>query len=104
VGEIDSATGQRSFLQRQVASRVSVRSGESVVLGGLIRSNRTEGVSGIPGLMSVPVFGNLFKTTTENEKKTELLVMITPRVLETDSELRLVSEELRTRMQSLQLK
>ena len=43
VGPVDAATGQRSFLERNVSSRIAIRSGESVVLGGLIRDNETQG-------------------------------------------------------------
>ncbi|GAB1390527.1 hypothetical protein MASR1M6_27090 [Rubrivivax sp.] len=52
VGAIDAATGQRAFLQRQFSSKVAVRSGEAVVLGGLIRENDTGGSSGVPGCTS----------------------------------------------------
>ena len=64
VGEIDAATGQRAFLQRQIGSKVAVRSGESLVLGGLIRDNATTGSSGVPVLHEIPVFGALFGTKT----------------------------------------
>ena len=50
VGAVDAATGQRSFLERAVSSRIAIRSGESVVLGGMIRDNETEGQSGVPFL------------------------------------------------------
>lgn len=101
VGQVDSATGQRSFLQRNVQTRVAVRSGESVVLGGLIRDNRTNARSGVPGLHDIPVLGHLFGRTSVTGQRTELLVMITPRVLRNEHELRAVGEELRERMRGL---
>ncbi len=101
VGEIDNATQQRAFLQRQIGSKVAVRSGETLVLGGLIRDNATSGKSGIPLLQDVPVVGNLFSTNTVNEARTELLVVITPRVVRSDQEMRDVSTELRERMRGL---
>ncbi|TAL08173.1 MAG: type II secretion system protein GspD, partial [Porticoccaceae bacterium] len=64
VGPVDAATGQRSFLQRAIASRVAVRSGETVVLGGLIRDNTSRGKSGLPWLQDIPWLGNLFRTTS----------------------------------------
>src|SRR5690606_26365876 len=66
VGPVDTATNQRSFLQRDVSSRVSIRSGESVVLGGLIRDNESQGQSGVPFLKDIPLAGNLFGRTTRN--------------------------------------
>jgi general secretion pathway protein D len=101
VGSVDSATGQRSFLQRQISSRVSVRSGETVVLGGLIRDNKTSGRQGVPFLLDIPVLGNLFSTTTDSTTRQELLVMITPRVMQSDDDIREVSDEMRQRMRSL---
>ncbi|MDD2987859.1 MAG: type II secretion system secretin GspD [Zoogloea sp.] len=101
VGSVDSATGQRSFLQRQISSRVAVRSGETVVLGGLIRDNKTNGRQGVPLLSSIPYLGSLFSTTTESTTRQELLVMITPRVMQSDDDIREVSDEMRQRMRSL---
>ena len=101
VGEIDVATGQRSFLTRQIQSRVAVRSGEPIVLGGMIRENETNGRSGVPGLADIPLFGALFSTTSNKRERTELLVLLTPRALEDDDELRAASAELRQRMRAL---
>lgn len=103
VGDADTATGQRAFLTRQIQTRVAVRSGEPVVLGGLIRENDTTGRSGVPLLSSLPVLGALFGNTTNNNNRTELLVLLTPRALENDDELRSASAELRDRMRALSL-
>lgn len=101
VGSIDAATGQRAFLQRQINSKVAVRSGESLVLGGLIRDNNTSGSAGVPLLSSLPVLGGLFGTQTSNSARTELLVVLMPRVLRADQDLREISNELRDRMKGL---
>ncbi|MCW8177857.1 type II secretion system protein GspD, partial [Verminephrobacter aporrectodeae] len=82
VGDLDSATGQRAFLTRQIQTRVAVRSGEPIVLGGLIRENDSNGRSGVPILSSIPLLGALFANTTNNNNRTELLVLMTPRALE----------------------
>ena len=101
VGPVDSATKQRSFNQRAVKSRVAIRSGESVVLGGLIRDNETEGQSGVPVLKDIPLVGALFSTTTKASTRTELLIFITPRVMESDQDLRDLNVEMRSRMRGL---
>ena len=88
VGQIDSATGQRSFLQRQISSKVAVRSGETLVLGGLIRDNSTTGKSGLPVLQDIPLVGKLFGTNTSNASRTELIVVITPKVVRSDQDAR----------------
>lgn len=101
VGAKDEVTNQRAFLQRQLSSKVAVRSGESIVMGGLIQENSTAGKTGIPLLHTLPVVGNLFGSTTNDGRRTELLVVITPRVVRSDIDIRQVSEELRDRMKGL---
>lgn len=103
VGAIDSATGQRTFLERNIMSRVAVRSNESVVLGGLIRENASATDAGVPFLHRVPILGTLFGTTLETNRRTELLVIITPRVINNEQELRDVSRELRARVRNMEL-
>jgi general secretion pathway protein D len=103
IGQPDaSVANQRRFLQRQINSKVAVRSGESIVLGGLIRDNQSQGKSGIPGLYDVPVVGALFGSTTNSGNRTELMVVITPRVVRTDIDATAVGDELRDRMKSVQ--
>jgi general secretion pathway protein D len=95
--DIDSPTIQ----QRNIESTVAVQSGDTVALGGLIRDNRSEATTGIPLLSEIPILGNLFKTTTETTRRTELLVLITPKVVRDRNEAREVTEELRRRMGAL---
>ncbi|HRP19784.1 MAG TPA: type II secretion system secretin GspD [Alicycliphilus sp.] len=97
------ANNQPVFLQRQIGSKVAVRSGETIVLGGLIKDNRTSGKAGVPVLKDVPLLGNLFSNTNNTGKRTELLVVITPKVVRTDPEIREVSEELRDRLKGLDI-
>jgi general secretion pathway protein D len=98
VGPIDAATGQRAFLNRQIGSRVAVRSGEALVLGGLIRDSVTDGSSGLPWLSRIPILGALFGKQTRNGTRTELLVVISPRVVRSSYDAREVSIEMRERM------
>ncbi|MEW6446140.1 MAG: type II secretion system secretin GspD [Pseudomonadota bacterium] len=98
VGSIDTATKQRSFLQRSMQSRIAVQSGQTAVLGGLIRDNNSNDRTGLPGLSRIPGLGYLFGSTEESKERTELIVMLTPRVMENTSQLRQVSDEIRTRL------
>ncbi len=102
VGQSATA-GYPAFMQRQINSKVAVRSGETLVLGGLIKDSAGSGKSGIPILSSLPVVGALFGTHTNNANRTELLVIITPRVLRSDDDARAISRELRDRMKGLTL-
>lgn len=101
VGDEDVVTGQRAFLQRQISSKVAVRSGESLVLGGLIKDNETSGKSGVPVLQNLPIIGSLFGATTSNSGRTELLVVLTPRVVRSDEDARQAGEEIRDRMRNI---
>ncbi|MBS0610824.1 MAG: type II secretion system secretin GspD [Proteobacteria bacterium] len=103
VGDVDAATGQRSFLTRQIQSRVAVRSGDPIVLGGVMSENQSTGNSGVPGLRDIPVLGSLFSTNTTTSARTELLVVLTPRALEDDDALRTASAEMRDRMRAMSL-
>ncbi|MCB1775963.1 MAG: type II secretion system secretin GspD [Candidatus Competibacteraceae bacterium] len=96
------ARQERSFLQRTVTSKVTVKSGQTLVLGGLIRDNRTDGQSGIPGLYKIPVLGALFGTTSEQVDRTELIVLITPRVVQTTQEIDQVTEEIKRKMRAVE--
>jgi general secretion pathway protein D len=103
VGPIDEATGQRAFLERNIKSRVAVRSNQSVVLGGLIRENANEKESGIPVLHKLPWVGPLFGSVGKEDNRTELLVIITPRALFSENELYQVGEEMRARIRHMEL-
>ena len=99
----ESADGQPTFLERQISSKVAVRSGETIVLGGLIKDSKKSGKDGVPYLHDIPILGNLFGATSSGDSRTELLVVITPRVVRSDIDIRSVSEDLRDRMKGLML-
>jgi len=94
---IDSPT----IATRRIESTVAVQSGQTVALGGLIRDERSKGSSGIPFLSRIPVVGFLFGNKTEQALRTELLVLITPRVVPNQEEARRVTQELRRRLRTI---
>ncbi|MGQ9369549.1 type II secretion system secretin GspD [Azospirillum sp. ST 5-10] len=91
---IDSPTFQR----RRVESSVAVGNGETVALGGLVRQNRGRDNSGVPVLSELPVVGALFGVRGDVIDRTELLVLITPRIVRTTRDARAVTDELRRRL------
>lgn len=103
VGARDEVSGQRAFMQRQISSKVAVRSGEAIVLGGLIKDSSTTGKAGVPLLQDIPIVGNLFGTNSKIGNRTELIVVITPRVVRTDIDIREVSEDLRDKLKGLRV-
>jgi len=87
--------------QRRVVTSVIVQDGETVALGGLILDNQTNNRQGIPVLSDIPIVGNLFRTTTKNTGRTELLVLLTPRIVRNAGEARSMTDELRNRMRAV---
>lgn len=74
--------GNPSFFERSIKTEVIAQSGQTVLLGGLISENKSNGKSKIPGLGDIPLFGSLFSSQSESTEKTELVVFITPRVID----------------------
>ncbi|MGH8141644.1 MAG: type IV pilus secretin PilQ [Steroidobacteraceae bacterium] len=66
---------------RAIQTQVLLGDGETVVLGGILETNQTKSATKVPWLGDLPVLGNLFKTTANVNKKDELLIFITPKIL-----------------------
>ncbi len=79
--------------QRQAQTTVSVRDGDTVVLGGIIRSTVTSTIRKLPVLGDIPILGELFRTTDRNKQKTELLVFLTPRIVQDPDDALRISRE-----------
>lgn len=79
--------------QREAQTTVSVKDGETVVLGGIINDSVSKTVSKVPLLGDLPIIGNLFRSTSKSNNKTELLVFLTPRVVRDPDEARRVREQ-----------
>ena len=103
VGDIDAATGQRTFLNRNLNTSVSVQNGETIILGGLIRTNQAESSSGVPGLRDIPLLGFLFGKTVTSEVRTELIIMLSPRIIRNARENNQVLQEYRDKFRFLPL-
>ncbi len=94
---IDSPTIQNRFL----LTTVSVRSGETIMLGGLIRESATDGESGIPLLHQLPVVGSLFGQTNATTSRTELVLLIRPVVIASPEDARAMTNDMRGKFISL---
>jgi len=86
---VASATGGfvPSIDTREIVTQVLVNDGQTVVLGGILETERTETEKKVPWLGDVPVLGRLFKTTRNTDNKDELLIFVTPRILREGSSL-----------------
>lgn len=65
----------------EATTKILVRDGQTIVIGGLIRNSLERSENGIPFLMDVPIFGSLFRSTTVTPKRYELIVFITPHII-----------------------
>ncbi|MCG5500809.1 secretin N-terminal domain-containing protein [Ectothiorhodospira lacustris] len=77
---------------RNVETRLTLQHGSTVMLGGLISDDRSEGTAGVPGLKNLPLFGRLFRSDSQESKKTELIALITPYIIGDDDEALAVTE------------
>ena len=87
--------------QRTISSTVAVQSGETVVLGGLIRERDNATDTGVPGVREVPVLGWFFGSRNDSLTRTELVVLITPRAVRGAVQARELTQEFRDKMDSL---
>jgi general secretion pathway protein D len=97
IEEINSPTIQT----RKIESTVAVQSGQTVVLGGLIRDKRAGAKGGVPGLYKIPVIGALFGESANESERVELVIVITPRVVANAQDAEDLKDDFRIRMQGL---
>ncbi len=91
---IDSPTIQ----QRRVRTTVAVNDGDSILLAGLIQDRATRARDQVPILGEIPLIGNAFKNKSDDIKRTELLIAITPRVVKDSSSIRGIAAEFRNKL------
>jgi general secretion pathway protein D len=96
-----STINSPTIQNRSLLSTVSVRSGDTVLLGGLIRESAGDGRTGIPLLNELPIVGNLFGRTTETTQRTELVILIRPVIISTPEEATSVTQSMRNKFLSL---
>jgi general secretion pathway protein D len=95
VGPAVAPTNSPSFVKREAETSVVLLNNQTLVLGGLIQDKLTVDDRGIPLLKNIPILGYLFGFKEKRLEKTELLLLITPRVVGTALDAARVTEELR---------
>lgn len=89
-----SGTGLPTTTKRDVKTSAIVNSGESVIIGGLIKNKSSQSVSKLPLLGDIPVMGELFKNHNDTEDKINLVIILTPYIVEKSSDLAKLRETL----------
>jgi general secretion pathway protein D len=99
-GGQQGAAGQKApqTTEREASSTISVRDGDTILLGGFIRDAKTDTESGVPFLKDIPLLGSLFKSKSATSKRSELLVLIRPTILKTPEDAALMVSQERMRL------
>ena len=84
--------------KRSAQTTVAVQSGDTMVLGGLIKDDKNNGSSGLPFLSEIPVVGALFGAKTESSERREMIITITPKVVNDYQQARDVTAEFRKKL------
>jgi protein transport protein HofQ len=70
-----------SIDKQEIETQVTLRDGETLALGGIFQQQRSQSEKRVPGLGDLPLLGNLFRQQTDEQKKKELVIFITPRLV-----------------------
>lgn len=102
-----AASGDRSpasptISTRRISTSVAVQDGQVIALGGLFRDTKSLGKNGIPILSRIPIIGGLFGSHNNTQNRTELIVLLKPHVIRTPDDGRAVTEELRSKLRTLE--
>ena len=81
--EKEPSTGNMPIWTNNLKSKVVIRDGDTIVIGGVMKTEESKGVSGVPWFYKIPVLGWLFKTEDIDRTKRELLIFVTPKVINT---------------------
>ncbi len=92
-----------SFFKRSTITTLTVQSGQTIVIGGLIRETKSGGVSGTPWFTNIPVLNFLFGSTKDSVSKTELIILISPYVIATSDDVDAVTREFTNKLHALSL-
>lgn len=83
---------------RKVETKLALADGATVLLAGLISQNESRGDTGIPVLKDIPLIGQLFRVNTDSKDRTELIVLITPYLINNDFEARVITDAFRSQL------
>ena len=98
-----TAGGAPSIFNRNMSTEVVANSGQTVILGGLISENQTNSQNNVPGLSKIPILGHLFSVKNDEKEKTELVIMVTPRIIESGQQWDDIKAAMSHELQQIQL-
>lgn len=102
--EVESGTstlGTPSIFTRDVSTEVVAESGQTIILGGLISENSNQGETKVPFFGDIPVLGQLFRSDNQSSAKTELVMLVTPRIIENRSQWDTITRDFKNQLENL---
>jgi type IV pilus assembly protein PilQ len=75
------ARGDPTIIRKQAETELLIKDGDTTVIGGIYTRNAGTSLSAVPFFHKIPILGHFFKTTSQSERRTELLIFITPRIV-----------------------
>lgn len=97
-----AGSGNPQIDQSTISTEVAIQSGQTVLLGGLIKQTDDRSSSGVPGLHKLPVIGGLFGKKNSGTSRQELIVLITPKVITNGDQARKITEQYKSQFRALQ--
>jgi general secretion pathway protein D len=97
----DQQTLTPTIAQRRVHSTVSVTSGQTVLLAGLISERNQQSRSGVPGLREIKILGDMFGNTSNTKSRSEIIIFIKTKLIRNSLDASAVTEEFRERLQTM---
>lgn len=94
-------TSTATINKKEIESTVAVKDGETLALGGLITNTNSSTKSGIPFLHELPGIGPLFGSTDRKDDRSELVILITPRVVKSKQDARIVTDEFKRKLSGI---
>lgn len=96
-------SGSPSIFERKLNTEVVAGDGQTVMLGGLISENKNSNATAVPVLGSIPVLGHLFRSDAKNSDKTELVVLVTPKIVNSSDEWERIQKSFLDNLENIKL-
>ena len=104
VDDVATVSGSPAIFERSISTQVIAQDGQTVILGGLISDNNSKGTTRVPFLSSIPFIGKLFTAESRSGDKTELVVMVTPKIISSTSEWENLKRQLSSQLNYIDVK
>ena len=98
-----TVAGSPAIFERSLQTEVLAQSGQTIMLGGLISENTNKSITKVPFLGDLPGIGGLFRSQKDSVTKTELVILITPRVIDQPEHWQQIRQKLDSGLQNLKI-